>query len=251
MDPRIIGAALAVAVLAAPAAAEAHVTLSPGEAPAKAFVVETVRVPNEKDSASTVKVQVKFPRGFSAVSYKPVPGWTAKVRTAPLNPPIQTPDGPITIGVDTVTWTAEDARSAIRPGQFQEFPLSLLMPDGPGTTLTFKALQTYSDGDVVRWIGAPDADEPAATLAVTEPVADSGGHGAAASTGAHEAKTTTGSDHADDHDSHLALAGFVAGLLGLLAGGWALIAVRRRGPATTTTSPDTGTGATDQGAPPS
>ena len=34
-------------------------------------------------------------------------------------------------------------------------------PDEPGTSLTFKALQTYDDGEVVRWIGAPDADEPA------------------------------------------------------------------------------------------
>ena len=248
MDPRNIGAVLAAVALAVPAAADAHVTLTPGEAPAKAFVVETVRVPNEKDSASTVKVQVKFPRGFSAVSYKPVPGWTAKVRTAPLDPPIQTPDGPITIGVDTVTWTADDANSAIRPGQFQEFPLSLLMPDSPGETLTFKALQTYSDGDVVRWIGAPDADEPAATLAVTEPVADSGGHGAAASTGAHDTPTAADDDHGADHDSHLALAGFVAGLLGLLAGGWALVTVRRRRPPTTTTPPGPGTETTDQGA---
>ena len=36
------------------------------------------------------------------------------------------------------------------------------MPDSKaGTLLTFKALQTYSNGEVVRWIGNPTADAPA------------------------------------------------------------------------------------------
>ena len=242
MRRQTIGAALAAAtLLAAPGAARAHVTLQPGEAPAKGFVVETVRVPNEKDDAATTKVQVKFPPGFSSVSHQPVPGWSATVRTKQLDEPIETEDGPITVGVDTVTWTADSRADGIGPGQFQEFPLSLLMPDEPGATLTFKALQTYSDGDVVRWIGPPDADEPAATITLTDAVADAGGHGATASTGGHEAMSATDGD-ADDHESHLALAGFVAGLLGLLAGGIALLRTRRpreRTAAPTTPGPGT------------
>ena len=39
------------------------------------------------------------------------------------------------------------------------------MPEGkPGDKLTFKALQTYDDGEIVRWIGPEDADEPAPTV---------------------------------------------------------------------------------------
>ena len=240
MRNHTLGAVLAaVALLGAPAMAGAHVTLQPGEAPAKGFVVETVRVPNEKDGAATTKVQVKFPPGFSSVSYKPVPGWTTKVATKRLDPPIETPDGPITIGVDTITWTAGSRADGIQPGQFQEFPLSLLMPDRAGETLAFKALQTYSDGDVVRWIGEPDADEPAATVTLTAAVAESGGHGATASTGGHEAMSSADA-HDDDHDSHLALAGFIAGLLGLLAGGVALLRTRRLRERPAPTTPDPG-----------
>ena len=44
------------------------------------------------------------------------------------------------------------------------------MPEGKaGDALTFKALQTYEDGDVVRWIGPEDADEPAPIVTLTEP----------------------------------------------------------------------------------
>ena len=42
------------------------------------------------------------------------------------------------------------------------FPLSIRIPDGSkGTVLTFKALQTYRGGEVVRWIGKPDSEAPA------------------------------------------------------------------------------------------
>ena len=49
-----------------------------------------------------------------------------------------------------------------------EFPLSVGVPGKSGDTLTFKALQTYDNGDVVRWIGAPDADEPAPTITISD-----------------------------------------------------------------------------------
>jgi hypothetical protein len=65
-----------------------------------------------------------------------------------------------------ITWTGDPARGGIiEPGQFQDFGLSVGMPDGaPGSKLTFKALQTYRGGEVVRWIGPEDADEPAPTV---------------------------------------------------------------------------------------
>ena len=67
-----------------------------------------------------------------------------------------------------MTWTADSDKAGIQPGQFQDFPISVQIPGEAGDTLTFKALQTYDDGEVVRWIGAPESEEPAPQVAVTE-----------------------------------------------------------------------------------
>ncbi|MCW3009438.1 MAG: nuclear export factor, partial [Solirubrobacterales bacterium] len=64
--------AAAVSVLALPAAATAHVTVNPKQAPAGAYTVLDVRVPTERDDASTVKVVVKMPPGIVSASYEPV-----------------------------------------------------------------------------------------------------------------------------------------------------------------------------------
>ena len=160
----IIGAA---AMLVAPAAAQAHVTLQPNTAAAGGYTRLDVRVPNERDDASTTKVEVQFPDGFQSASYEPVPGWSAKVTTGKLETPIETDDGQVTEGVKTITWTADDEDDAIPPGAFQDFGLSVRIPDKAGEKLTFKALQTYSGGEVVRWIGAEDSDNPAPIVTVT------------------------------------------------------------------------------------
>ena len=74
----ILAGAIAAAVLAAPAAAQAHVTVNPREVTAGSFSVMTVRVPNERDNKGTVKVDVRFPDGFYSLSYKKVPGWNGQ-----------------------------------------------------------------------------------------------------------------------------------------------------------------------------
>lgn len=159
---KTIAIAFTATTLAAPAVAEAHVTLQPSEAPAGGFTRLDVRVPNETDNANTTKVEVKFPPGFAEVSTQPVPGWSTKVTKSKLAKPVTTDEGDkITEQVSTITWTGSGTQGRIAPGQFQDFGLSVALPDEPGKSLTFKALQTYSNGDVVRWIGAPDADEPA------------------------------------------------------------------------------------------
>ena len=75
---RTVAAAVAAA-LALPAAASAHVTLQPSTAPADGFTRLDVRVPNERDDAATVKVDVQLPPGFAFVSYEPRPGWKVAV----------------------------------------------------------------------------------------------------------------------------------------------------------------------------
>src|SRR3954466_12221805 len=168
MRTPVLAAALAGALIA-PAAANAHVTLQPNSGTAGSYTRLDVRVPTERDDASTRKVVLQFPDGFASASYEPVPGWTVKVAKKQFATPIETDDGQITEGVDTVTWTADSERDAIPPGAFRDFGLSVQIPGKAGDTLTFKALQTYTGGEVVRWIGAEGSDNPAPTVAVTAP----------------------------------------------------------------------------------
>ena len=165
MKLRFLAAGLAAGVLAVPAAAQAHVTLQPKAQTAGAYTVINVRVPNESDAASTTKVRLEFPEGFTSVSYAAQVGWKATVKKVALATPIQTEDGPITERVSSITFTGTGrGLGRIAPGQFKEFPLSLKMPDLPGATLAFPAYQTYSDGEVVKWTGPTTADKPAPTL---------------------------------------------------------------------------------------
>jgi uncharacterized protein len=224
----------AAGALAAPAAAQAHVTVQPKTAPAGAFTVLDVRVPNERDKASTIKVDVQFPDGFAAVSYQPVPGWKVRVITKKLAKPIQTDDGPVSEGVSRMIWTGNRTQGRIAPGQFMDFPVSVKVPGKAGDTLTFKALQTYSDGDVVRWIGAPNADEPAPQVKVTGAVSTAGmSHGAMSGTSA----TTTPPAHttAAKGLSPVAIAALIVGGLALLGGlaSFGLSRRRRERPAAT------------------
>jgi periplasmic copper chaperone A len=168
---RPIAAAVAVGALLVPAAASAHVTLQPKAQTAGAYTVVAVRVPNEQDKASTTKVKVDFPAGIYGVSYMPKPGWKTTVTMAKLATPVQTEDGPITEQVGSVTFTGTGkGLGRIAPGQFQEFPLSLQMPNTPGATIAFPAYQWYSNGDLVKWTGAAGADTPAPTISLAAPV---------------------------------------------------------------------------------
>jgi uncharacterized protein len=219
MTSRTIAAATVAVTLALPAVASAHVTLQPSQAPAGGFARLDVRVPNEQDAKDTVKVEVQMPPGFADASYEPVAGWSVKETRHKLAKPITASDGDV-LGdeLGTITFTAAPGKG-IKPSQFQDFGLSLGLPDRPaGTKLTFKALQTYSGGEVVRWIGAEGSEHPAPVVTLVA--------GSQARAGASPAPAAAGPD-ADDGDG-LAIAAIVLGALGLLAGGAAL-AVARRG----------------------
>ncbi|WP_144119293.1 YcnI family protein [Catellatospora sichuanensis] len=163
-----VAAAAMIGLSAVPAAA--HVTVNPKEATVGGYARLTFRVPNEKDAASTVKVEVALPEDapFASVSVKPTPGWTVVVEKRKLTTPIKSHDREITEAASKITWTA-DAASAVKPGQFQEFDVSA-GPVPEVSQVVFKALQTYSDGEVVRWIEEPkpgaEVEHPAPVLKV-------------------------------------------------------------------------------------
>ena len=219
-----ITAAVAAALTLAPAAA-AHVTLNPGEWEAGGFARFAIRVPNERDGAATTRVTLKFPEQILSASFQPVEGWRRQVKMVQLDEPIDDEGEQITERIDTVTWSG----GRIEPGEFQEFGVSFQMPEEPGAALAFPAVQRYSDGEVVRWIGPEDADEPAPAVTVLEPAAEEGAAAAATpeATPAQPAGSGEESEEGGGSDalSIVALIVAVAALASALA---ALVLSRRR-----------------------
>ncbi|MFI9823131.1 YcnI family protein [Streptomyces sp. NPDC052013] len=177
------GAVAGVTVLAVSVPAFAHVSVQPeGEAAKGSYAVVDFKVPNERDNASTTKLEVTFPADhpLASVMPQPVEGWEAKVTKSKLDKPLELHGKKIDEVVSKVTWTAED--KGIEPGFFQKFPVSIGTLPEDADELVFKALQTYSDKEVVRWIEVPqegqeEPEYPAPVLALSE-AGDDGHHGA-------------------------------------------------------------------------
>ncbi|MCQ8770841.1 YcnI family copper-binding membrane protein [Streptomyces telluris] len=235
----VIGAVAAGTVLLLAGPAAAHVSVQPGTAEKGGYSTIAFKVPNEKDNASTVKLEVtldpKHP--LSSVMPQPVPGWEVKVEKTKLEKPLQTHGKTIEEAVSKITWTG----GKIEPGQFQQFPLSVGKLPEDADELVFKALQTYSDDDVVRWIdaskpGGAEAEHPAPTLKlVAKAAAD--GKKADAKDGAKDAakgddktenasrKTDEGDGGSDTTARTLGIVGIVVGAAGVAFG---VLAGRRR-----------------------
>jgi periplasmic copper chaperone A len=204
----------------------AHVTVNPKEATQGGYAKLAFRVPNEKDNASTVKLKVNIPTDapIASVSIKPVAGWTAKTETAKLATPVKTDDGELTEGVSKITWTAANTAAGIAPGQFQEFEISA-GPLPEVDQIVFKTLQTYSDGDIVRWIeepaaGSAEPEHPAPALKLTK-AADAGSAQQGAASNGPTVETAADTSTSSDSSGlgvGLGIAGLVAGLVGLTIG---------------------------------
>lgn len=171
--PRLLATgAIAAGLTLLPVAAQAHVRVFADNHTSGAYSALTFRVPNESDQASTVKVAVELPQDtpFLYVSTKPVDGWTAAVTEATLPEPVDASGTSITKAARTVTWTA-DRDAAVKPGQYQEFAISVGPLPAAGTVM-LPATQTYSDGKVVQWNqpetpGGAEPESPAPALVVT------------------------------------------------------------------------------------
>jgi uncharacterized protein len=137
-----------------------------------------------------------------------------------LDQPVEQFGEQVTEEVGRITFSG----GVIRPGQFQDFGLSVGVPEGkPGSMLTFKAVQTYDNGEVVRWIGPRDSEEPAPQVELTA------AEGEEASAPAAEQQPAPAAASEDDDDGNgLAIAALVVGALGLIAGLAALFMARRR-----------------------
>jgi uncharacterized protein YcnI len=206
-----------IGVLAAFAAgapvAGAHVQVTPSTVAPEDAVAFEVLVPNEQEQ-ETVEVAVQIPKGVLAFAFEPVPGWKRSTENAS--------DG----SVGVVRW-----KGRMGADEFVRFSFVASTPAKPGD-LAFKAVQTYADKTVVRWIGAPDAEEPAPVVRIVAGApkqnaggeAGDGGPAGQAATAAPASSSGSDDDKTPDGDG-LAL-GLGAG--GLALGLMALIVALRR-----------------------
>jgi uncharacterized protein YcnI len=140
-------------VLAAAGGASAHVTVHSADAKPGGSGTLVFKVPNEESNATTTKIEIDLPTDtpLSDVTAQAPSGWQASVT-----------------GTQIVF-----SGGTISGDDDQEFPVKV--GKLPNTDkVVFKAVQTYSNGDVVRWIeqsaeGAPEPAHPAPTLDLKNP----------------------------------------------------------------------------------
>jgi uncharacterized protein YcnI len=212
-----------VAVMAAPVSA--HVSIvSNGEVQQGGFGTLGFNVPNERDDAGTVTVEVQMPADHPIpfVSVQPKPGWDVETTMRTLDQPIEGEGETVDQVVDSIKWTAT-GDTEIGPGQFDQFWISAGPLPTDVDSLEFPALQTYDDGEVVRWIDPPPAsgeepEHPVPTVAL------------AASSGEAESPDAgdTGSESDDGDSNTLAVIALVVGGLALIVAVGGLVVSRRR-----------------------
>ncbi|MFB5268893.1 YcnI family protein [Paenibacillus enshidis] len=131
--------------------ASAHVTVSPAVSQPEAWETYTIKVPVEKDVATT-KVALKIPEGVEFKQYEPIPGWKVSTTAADSG------------AVKTVTWTAEG--KGILAGQYQRFSFVAVNPSAEAK-VAWDAFQYYADGSIVEWTGDEGSDLPHSVTTVT------------------------------------------------------------------------------------
>jgi uncharacterized protein YcnI len=228
----ILLATAGAALLPAPAVASAHIQVDPKVVAPNDAVKFTVLVPGER-SDRTVEVDLKMPADLLPFSYEDTPGWTRRL--------IEASNG----GVDQIVWTGKLAKDG-----FAEFSFLAGTPAKP-EGLAFKALQRYSGGTVVRWIGDPRSDTPAPVVQVVkgapsqnaggESSTDAGGGSSPATKPAATATATATATAAPVRQAQTSggrsdTLAIVLGAAGLVLGAVALVvALTRRTPRSATT----------------
>jgi uncharacterized protein YcnI len=140
-------AALLVVGILVPANAFAHAVVFPKTSEAGAYEKYVLRVPNERDVATT-RVEIRFPKSVRVVSFADVPGWTLEVVTDSAR------------HVIGAIWTG-----SLAPERFVEFPFVAVNPT-TSVKLIWPAFQTYSSGERVDWTGREDGKTPASSTVI-------------------------------------------------------------------------------------
>lgn len=183
---RLVPAGLATVAVSAvlPTWAAAHARVSPAVSVSGKLQLYSLTVPTEKIGVTTTKVVLTVPPGFGIDSFVPPPaGWTQHVQ--------QTGSGDSAV-VTRVTWTGG------RTPTGEDSLFQFLAQPASAHTYTFDVQQTYSDGSIVNWSGPESSPAPAPTIEVASSLAGGG-------------------------VSVLTIVALIVGVLGLVAGGFALI----------------------------
>jgi uncharacterized protein YcnI len=132
--------------------------VAPGDA-----VLWEVLVPSEEEGG-TKQVELQVPKDVLPFSFEDTPGWQRTLKTGS--------DGSTT----SIVW-----KGRTRPDGLATFRFLASAPEQEGP-IEWKALQTYKDGHVVRWIGDEGTENPASTTIVSKsvPKQNAGGEGEAA-----------------------------------------------------------------------
>jgi uncharacterized protein YcnI len=179
-----------IGLLAVPALALGHAEVSPAVSVSGHLQLYSLAVPTEKAGVTTSRIVLAVPSGFGIDSFAPPPaGWHQQVQS--------TGSGENAV-VQKITWTG--GRTPTGEDSLFQF---LAQPASPRAYI-FRVQQTYSDGSIVDWAGSRSSEAPAPTIEVKRSL-DGGGGGT----------------------SVLTIIALVVGVLGLAAGGFAL--VDRRG----------------------
>ena len=226
--------AIGLALSASPALA--HVSTNPGQAAAGGYSYHQFRVGHGCESSPTTKVTIFIPDGVVSVKPEIEPGWTAATVKGPITP-YDNHGETISEGVKEVSFTAS---TPLPDDQMTQFGISMKLPEKAGETLWFPVVQTCQQGET-RWIDIPvkgqeEPETPAPGIELT--AAEGDGHGsteaktgtesetAGASTEGEEAAVQTG--RVEDDSNTLAIVALMVGAVGLVTGGYSLMALRRR-----------------------
>ena len=180
----------ALAVLVIPAVASAHARVSPAVSLSGKLQLYSLAVPTEKSGVTTSKIVMTVPSGFGIDSFAPPPaGWTQSVA--------QSGSGNNAV-IQKVTWTGGHTPTG------EDSLFQFLAQPSSSQSYKFEVQQTYSDGSIVEWAGPESSDAPAPTI---DAVSSVGGGSV----------------------SVLTIIALIVGVLGLAAGGFALVSGGSRG----------------------
>ena len=167
-----------------PAMASAHARVSPAVSVVGKLQLYSLAVPTEKSGATTTTLVMTVPSGFGIDSFVPP--------SAPWHVQLAQTDSGDNATVTKVTLTGGNTPTG------EDTLFQFLAQPASAKTYTFGVQQTYSDGSIVNWSGSESSAYPAPTIEV---VSSLGGGGV----------------------SLLTIIALVVGVLGLVAGGFALI----------------------------
>lgn len=233
-----VAVALVVGATGLASPASAHVDVKPSTTAAGAHAILEFSVGHGCGDSPTTKLTIQMPKGIDSVTPTRTALWKVEKKLEKLDPPTVDAHGNKT--VQRVAAVVFSTGTPIPDGQRDVFQLSVQLPDAAeGTKLVFPTIQTCAKGESA-WIEVPQDGQQAEELELPAPglviskAADGGHHHGASAPESHSGEAgsqsgaATAAAQTSDGADGLTIAALVAGILGCLLGGAALLGQRRR-----------------------